>query len=109
MPVANFLFEKVVIGHERVCRGSFFLQQFGSPIKNVLVLLLLLPWTRENALSRRLLLHSPVLDFKAVLRIRIRRIRMFLNLPDPNPDPLVQGTDPAPDPAPDFSIIKQKE
>jgi hypothetical protein len=43
MPVANFLFEKVVIGHERVCRGSFFLDQFGAPIKNVLMLLLLLP------------------------------------------------------------------
>jgi hypothetical protein len=36
--------------------------------------------------------------YKAVLRIR-----MFLGLPDP--DPLVRGTDPAPDP----SIIKQKQ
>jgi hypothetical protein len=36
----------------------------------------------------------------AVLRIRIRRIRMFLGLPDP--DPLVRGLDPDP------SIIKQK-
>jgi hypothetical protein len=37
-----------------------------------------------------------------VLRIRIRRIRMFLGLLDP--DPLVRGMDPAPDP----SIIDQK-
>ena len=43
-------------------------------------------------------------DLLAVLRIRIQihRIRMFLGLPDP--DPFVQGTDPAPD----SSIIKQK-
>jgi hypothetical protein len=34
------------------------------------------------------------------LRIRIRRIHMFLGLPDP--DPLVRDTDPDP------SIIKQK-
>jgi hypothetical protein len=38
----------------------------------------------------------------AVLRIRIRRIHMFLGLLDPDPDPLVKGTDPDP------SIIKQK-
>jgi hypothetical protein len=37
---------------------------------------------------------------KAVVRIRIRRIRKFLGLPDP--DPLVRYTDP------DLSIIKQK-
>jgi hypothetical protein len=36
----------------------------------------------------------------SVLRIRIRRIHMFLGLPDPNP--LVRG------PAPDPSIIEQK-
>jgi hypothetical protein len=44
-------------------------------------------------------------DFKlvfAVLPIRIRRIRMFLSLPDPHPDPLVTSTDPDP------FIIKQK-
>jgi hypothetical protein len=41
--------------------------------------------------------------FFAVLWIRIRRIRMFLVLLDPHPDPLVTSTDPAPDP----SIIKQ--
>jgi hypothetical protein len=34
----------------------------------------------------------------------IRRIRMFLGRLDPDPDPLVQGKNPAPD----FSIIKQK-
>jgi hypothetical protein len=33
----------------------------------------------------------------AVLGIRIRRIRMFLGLPDL--DPLVRGTDPDPDPS----------
>jgi hypothetical protein len=37
------------------------------------------------------------------IRIGIRRIHMFLGLPDP--DPLVRDTDPAPDPDP--SIIKQ--
>jgi hypothetical protein len=41
-----------------------------------------------------------------VLRIRNRRIRIFLGLLDP--DLLVRGTDPAPDPAPGPSIIKQK-
>jgi hypothetical protein len=50
--------------------------------------------------------------FKAVLqiRIRIRRIHMILGLLDPDPDPLVRGMDPYPDPAldPDPSIIKQK-
>ncbi len=44
--------------------------------------------------------------FLPLLRIRIRRIHMFLGLldPDPYPDPLVRGTDPDQDP----SIIKQK-
>jgi hypothetical protein len=49
-------------------------------------------------------------EFQAVLRIRIRipRIHMFLGLSDP--DPLVRGMDPDPDPAldPDPSIIMQK-
>ncbi len=40
-------------------------------------------------------------DIFAVLRIRIHRIHMFLDLQDP--DPLVRGMDPDPDP----SIIKQ--
>ncbi len=47
---------------------------------------------------------------KAVLRISIHRIHVFLGLPDP--DPLVRGMDPDPDPAldpdPDPSIIMQK-
>ncbi len=38
------------------------------------------------------------------IRIRIRKIRMFLSLPDPHSDPLVTSTDPARDP----SIMKQK-
>ncbi len=41
--------------------------------------------------------------FQTVLWIRIRRIRKVLGLPDPNPDPLVRGTDPDP------SIIQQKQ
>jgi ankyrin repeat protein len=40
--------------------------------------------------------------FLPVLGIRIRRIRMFFGLPDP--DLLVRGADPAPDPSP-FSYI----
>jgi hypothetical protein len=40
--------------------------------------------------------------FLLVLRIQIRKIRMFLDLLDPDPDPLVTGMDPDP------SIIKQK-
>ncbi len=38
--------------------------------------------------------------------LRIRRIRMFLGLLDPDPDPLVWGINPDPDT--DHSIIKQK-
>ncbi len=38
-----------------------------------------------------------------ILRIRIRRIRMFLGLLDPHPDQLVGGTVPAQDP----TIVKQ--
>ncbi len=37
------------------------------------------------------------------IRIRIRRIRMFLGLPALDLDPLVRGTDP--DPAPDPSLF----
>jgi hypothetical protein len=46
----------------------------------------------------------------AVLRIRIRihRIHLCLGLLDPDPDPLVRGVDPAPDPDLDPSITKQK-
>jgi hypothetical protein len=43
--------------------------------------------------------RAPLLLFQAVLRIRIR---MFLGLLDPDPDPLVRGMDPDP------SFIKQK-
>jgi hypothetical protein len=45
---------------------------------------------------------------KAVFRIRIHRIHMFLGLPDP--DTLVRGMDPDPalDPDLDPSIIMQK-
>ncbi len=48
--------------------------------------------------------------FQAVLRIRIRirRIRMFLGLLDPAPDQLVRGMDPDPASDPDPSIAKQK-
>ncbi len=43
---------------------------------------------------------------KAVLGIRNRlRIRMFLGLLNPAPDPLVTGTDPGTDPAPDPSLF----
>ncbi len=47
--------------------------------------------------------------FRAVFRIRIRWNQMFLDLLDPDPDPLVRGMDPDTDPAldPDPSIIKQ--
>ena len=52
------------------------------------------------------LIIKAVDSLEPVLRIRIRRIRMFLGLLglDPDPDPLVSGMDPDPDP----SIIKQK-
>jgi hypothetical protein len=39
-----------------------------------------------------------------LIRIGINRIRMFLGLLDPDRDPIVRGTDTAPDPC----IIKQK-
>jgi hypothetical protein len=42
------------------------------------------------------------ITYQPVLRIRIRRIRTFLGLLDPDPDPLVRGMDPDP------SIIMQK-
>jgi hypothetical protein len=42
---------------------------------------------------------------KPVLRIRIRRIPMFLGFQDP--DTLVQGTDPDPDVAPDPFVGQQ--
>jgi hypothetical protein len=45
------------------------------------------------------LIPCPV--FRIWIRSRIHRIHMFLDLLDPDPDPLVRGMDPAPDPAPD--------
>ncbi len=42
-----------------------------------------------------------VLGIRIRNRIQIRRICMFLGLPDLDPDPLVRGTDPDPDPDPD--------
>jgi hypothetical protein len=43
-----------------------------------------------------MLLGNAQEDPVTVFRIRIRRIRMFLGLldPDPNPDPVVRGLDP---------------
>jgi hypothetical protein len=46
---------------------------------------------REDVEVEEVLIH-----LNAVLKIRIR---MFLGLQDPDPDPLVRGTDPAPDPS----------
>jgi hypothetical protein len=37
------------------------------------------------------------------IRILIRRIRMFLGLLDPDPDILVRGIDPVPEPDPSLS------
>jgi hypothetical protein len=39
---------------------------------------------------------AKIICFLTVLRIRIRRIRMFLGLLDPESDPLVRGMDPDP-------------
>ncbi len=44
---------------------------------------------------------DPFMDPQPVLRIRIRRIRMFLALLDPDPDPPIRGTDPPEPPDPD--------
>jgi hypothetical protein len=38
------------------------------------------------------------------IRIQIHQIHMFFGLPDADPDPLISGMNPDPDP----SIIKQK-
>jgi hypothetical protein len=45
--------------------------------------------------------------FRLILTINVPVVYMFLGLLDPAPDPLVRGMDP--DPAPDPSIIKQKQ
>ncbi len=47
--------------------------------------------------SQKLLLEELHLVFYALLGIQICRIRMFLALPDP--DPLLRGIDPDPDPS----------
>jgi hypothetical protein len=44
----------------------------------------------------------------AVLWFRIHRIHVFLGLLEPDPDPLVRGLDPDPNPDLDPSNIKQK-
>jgi hypothetical protein len=72
------------------------------------------PWFSISIKYKHIVLYHKIvllldkivsLQYKSVLQIRIqiRRIHMFSNLPDP--DPLVRGTDPAVDP----SIIKQKK
>jgi hypothetical protein len=55
-------------------------------------------WCQPGETKREKHTKKPVLW----IRIRICRIRMFLGLLDPDPDPLVRGTDPNP------SIIKHK-
>jgi hypothetical protein len=56
-------------------------EEFGDPLGMVAII------------RSRLALSASVLGIRN--RIRIRRIRMFLG----HPDPLVRGTDPAPDPS----------
>jgi hypothetical protein len=58
----------------------------------------------EMEVQIRPVLQPSSLFFGAMLRIRIRRIRIFLGLLDP--DPLAGGT--VPDPVLNPSIIKQK-
>jgi hypothetical protein len=62
----------------------------------------------ENGLRTGMIVPSLEYILIPVLRIRIRRIRMFLGLLDPGPDPLVRGTDPDPATDPDPSFIKKK-
>jgi hypothetical protein len=51
--------------------------------------------TFENAASgSRFVVYEKKIRIRN--RIRILRIRIFLGLSDPNPDPLVRGTDPDP-------------
>ena len=68
-------------------------------------------WNKVCWCDQIVLLFLPFLvQFLAVLRIRIHRIHVFLGLLDPDPDPdlLVRGMDPDPDPDLDPSNIKQK-
>jgi hypothetical protein len=50
-----------------------------------------------------------VLGIRIRNRIQIRRIRMFLSLPDPDLDPLVRGTDPAPNPSISHKCLERTE
>ncbi len=61
-------------------------------------------WLLSSVLNGGWSQSSHKKDLQPVLRIRIRQIRMFLGLLDPDPDSLVRGMDPDLDP----SIIKQK-
>jgi hypothetical protein len=61
---------------------------------------------RSRFVRRLILLSSLFPVFR--IHIRIRRIHMFLGLPDPHPDPLVRDMDPDSAPDPDPSIVKQK-
>jgi hypothetical protein len=51
---------------------------------------------------------TTVLWIRNRMRIQIHRIHVFLDLLDPDSDPLVRGMDPDPDPDLDPSNIKQK-
>jgi hypothetical protein len=77
----------------RVTRKSFCQYTLGALAVTELNIL---TRTRNRVTSRAILPEKGVLR----IRIRIRRIRMFFSLPDP--DPLVSGTDQDP------SVIKQK-
>jgi hypothetical protein len=55
-------------------------------------------------LPHHLLIHDFFLLLLVCITVLRILIRKFLGLIDPSPDPVVRGTDPAPDP----SIIKQK-
>jgi hypothetical protein len=59
---------------------------------------------RLELLGRRAFIPDIENIQKAGLRIRIRRIRMLLGLPDP--DSLVRSTDPAPDPDHQANIVR---
>jgi hypothetical protein len=82
----------ITISISRHCLFKYLLIVFLSTIPT----LLQFDKDREGSCTR-------VTTLPAVLRIRIR---MFSGLLDPDPDPVVPGTDPDPDSDP--SIIKQK-
>jgi hypothetical protein len=74
---------------------------------SLLALELLVADQAGPVLCHRLSVPVPSNMYISVLWIRIR-IRMFLGLLDPDPDPVVQGTDLDLAPDLDTSIIKQK-